>query len=123
MKITRWEPWNAEMAWEYTDEHGKRVGAPTKALSAALDQAVARGITWRSALFQACELVTTEFPNQHLRIDDGEVVISSRESLEARNSHGHYDTGFASFTDLEPESGHLIPSGTATAFLHKEAIY
>ncbi|KAH6604295.1 hypothetical protein Trco_007741 [Trichoderma cornu-damae] len=56
---------DSETAWEYTDERGKSVGALTKALVPALDQALKAGVSWKEVLLSVCEQVNCEFPQQH----------------------------------------------------------
>lgn len=58
-----------ETAWEFSDEQNQSVGAFTKAFTAVLGQAVTQGITWRSTMFRICEIVTSEFPGQHPRVE------------------------------------------------------
>ncbi|KAL7917667.1 caspase domain-containing protein [Trichoderma austrokoningii] len=56
---------DSETAWEYTDERGQSVGALTKALVPALDQALKAGVSWKEVLLRVCEQVNCEFPQQH----------------------------------------------------------
>lgn len=73
-----------EIAWEYDDEQGKRVGAFTKALVPAMDDALNAVVSWKSVLLRVRELVNSEFPEQHPQAEGPyERIVFSREKNES----------------------------------------
>ena len=59
----------SENAYEYPDGNNKNVGALTTALIPILGSAIEQGLSWRSVLTRACELVNIEFKNQHPHVE------------------------------------------------------
>lgn len=59
----------AESAWEYENDQGLHIGAFTEALVNTIDQAASQDITWRSIMFRVHDMVTSEFPGQHPRVE------------------------------------------------------
>ncbi|KAI7781025.1 uncharacterized protein LA080_015259 [Diaporthe eres] len=135
----------AESAWEYENDQGLHIGAFTEALVNTIDQAASQDITWRSIMFRVHDMVTSEFPGQHPRVEGphfDRILFDIRtkviESVPAKIQGGEVVILAGRISGVKEDSVYnimpaecteanlilsSIPDGSVTAFLHKEAIY
>lgn len=70
--------------YEYPEKQNKKVGALTTAIISLMTPAIERGLSWQSVFTRACELVNSEFHDQHAHVEepsDGIVFWPKRTTL------------------------------------------